>query len=219
MTFAVVLLAAGIVTMFVHPRRVPLWAGPTVFALIGLATQTIAWSTARSALDVLRDPLLFLVFAVPLAVLLDRIGVFAALAARVDDGRHLLLWLWLLGIGVTIVFNLDAAVVLLTPLYVRIAHRHGIPPVVLAFQPALLACLASNPLPVSNLTNLIVAEQHDLGLGEFLVHLGPVTVVACTVGWFGYRRWAGRVIAGGTEWACDVPDPAHVRAQLGRTGG
>ena len=100
----------------------------------------------------------------------------------------------------TIVFNLDAAVVLLTPLYVRIAHRHDIPPVVLAFQPALLACLASNPLPVSNLTNLIVAEQHDLGLGEFLVHLGPVTVVACTVGWFGYRRWAGGVIAG-TGWA------------------
>ena len=210
MTFAVVLLAAGIVTMFVHPRRVPLWAGPTVFALIGLATQTIAWSTARSALDVLRDPLLFLVFAVPLAVLLDRIGVFAALAARVDEGRHLLLWLWLLGIGVTIVFNLDAAVVLLTPLYVRIAHRHNIPPVVLAFQPALLACLASNPLPVSNLTNLIVAEQHDLGLGEFLVHLGPVTVVACTVGWFGYRRWAGGVIDG-TGWARDVPPyPAHV---------
>ena len=72
--------------------------------------------------------------------------------------------------AVTVVFNLDAAVVLLTPLYIRIARRHGYSPEMLAFQPALLACLASNPLPVSNLTNLIAAEHFDLGVGEFLDH-------------------------------------------------
>jgi arsenical pump membrane protein len=179
--------------MFVRPRRVPLWLGPTVAAALGIAIHTIPIDTARAALGDLRDPLLFLVFAVPLAVLLDRIGVFTALAGRMGHGERLLLWLWLLGIGVTVVFNLDAAVVLLTPLYIRIAERHGLPAVVLAFQPALLACLASNPLPVSNLTNLIAAERLDLGVGEFLAHLGPVTVVACTVGWFGYARWARSV--------------------------
>ncbi|HEY5424337.1 MAG TPA: hypothetical protein VIK05_12735 [Ilumatobacteraceae bacterium] len=49
-----------------------------------------------------------------------------------------------LAAAVTVVFNLDAAVVLLTPLYIRIARRHGYSPEMLAFQPALLACLASN---------------------------------------------------------------------------
>ena len=85
-------------------------------------------------------------------------------------------------------FNLDAAVVLLTPLYVRIARRHGEDPVALAFIPALMASLASTVLPVSNLTNLVVAEHLDLGAGDFLVHAAPAAVAAVVVGWFAYRR-------------------------------
>jgi arsenical pump membrane protein len=136
----------------------------------------------------LTKPLLFLLFAVPLAIVLDRIGVFAALAAMVDGGEHLVAWLWVLATGVTIVFNLDASVVLLTPLYIRIAQQHGYSPEMLAFQPAILACLASNPLPVSNLTNLIVAEHLDLGAADFARHLALPTIVACVVGWVGFRR-------------------------------
>ena len=49
------------------------------------------------------------------------VGFFAAVAALVDGGRHLRLGLWVLAAAVTVLFNLDAAVVLLTPLYVRIA--------------------------------------------------------------------------------------------------
>ena len=124
----------------------------------------------------------------PLAIVLDRIGVFEALAATVDGGKHLVGGLWLLATAVTIVFNLDASVVLLTPLYIRIAHRHGYPPEMLAFQPALLACLASNPLPVSNLTNLIVAEHFDLSVGEFLRHMVLPTFAACLVGVALFRR-------------------------------
>jgi len=166
----------------------PLWAGPAAGALIALVTRIVAWDDVSESLRLLRGPLLFLVFAVPLAVLLDRIGVFAALAAAVDGGRHLVAWLWVLAAAVTVVFNLDAAVVLLTPLYIRIARRHGLVPEMLAFQPALLACLASSPLPVSNLTNLIVAERFDLGVGDFLRHLALPTLVACVVGWFAFRR-------------------------------
>jgi arsenical pump membrane protein len=125
---------------------------------------------------------------VPLAILLDRIGVFAALAAMVDSGEHLVSALWLLATGVTIVFNLDASVVLLTPLYIRIAQRHGYPPEMLAFQPALLACLASNPLPVSNLTNLVVAEHFGLSVADFSRHLLLPTIAACNVGWLCFRR-------------------------------
>ncbi|MCU1501878.1 MAG: Citrate transporter [Ilumatobacteraceae bacterium] len=187
-----VLLILGIVTMFLRPRPVPLWVGPLAFAVIGVATTAIAWPRTRGALDSLRNPLLFLVFAVPLAVLLERIGVFAALAGWVAGGRHLQAWLWVLAAGVTIVFNLDASVVLLTPLYIHVARRNGIRPELLAFQPALLACLASNPLPVSNLTNLIVSEQFDLGVGAFLRNLALPTLLACSVGWLGYRRLARR---------------------------
>lgn len=88
----------------------------------------------------------------------------------------------------TALFNLDAAVVLLTPLYVRLARRRGLDPVPVAFMPVLLASLASSALPVSNLTNLIVAERLDVTATTFLVELGPATLAATLVGWWVYRR-------------------------------
>ena len=51
MSVAVVLLILGIVTMFVRPRRVPLWAGPFAFASLGAATTAIAWQAAGDAFD------------------------------------------------------------------------------------------------------------------------------------------------------------------------
>jgi len=184
---AVILLTSGVVALFVRPRSVALWVAPVVLAVIGLATTWVRWGDVHDSLRLLRNPLLFLLFAVPLAVLLDRIGVFGALAALVDGGRHLAAWLWVLAAAVTIVCNLDASVVLLTPLYIRIARRHGLAPEMLAFQPALLACLASSPLPVSNLTNLIIAERFHLGVGDFVRHLALPTLAACTIGWFAFR--------------------------------
>ena len=96
----------------------------------------------------------------------------------------------------TVLFNLDAAVVLLTPLYVRIAARHGDDPVALAFIPALMASLASTVLPVSNLTNLVVVEHIDLGAGDFLRHAAPAAIAAVVVGWFAYRAPRSRPPAG-----------------------
>lgn len=185
---AIVLLSLGVVSLFARPRPVPSWAGPTACALVGLVAHAVPHDDALDALTLLRDPLLFLVFAVPLAVGLDRVGVFGAIAARVDGGRHLVAALWVLAAFVTAVLNLDAAVVLLTPLYIRLAQRHGLSAEMLAFQPALLACLASGPLPVSNLTNLIVAERHSLRVTDFVVHMGPPTAVAVLVGWWCFRR-------------------------------
>ncbi len=76
---AVGLLVAGIAAMFLRPFRLPLWVGPVAAAAIGLATQVIHWHDASDSLHLLTKPLLFLLFAVPLAIVLDRIGVFAAL--------------------------------------------------------------------------------------------------------------------------------------------
>ncbi|HEV7535475.1 MAG TPA: SLC13 family permease, partial [Acidimicrobiia bacterium] len=102
--------------------------------------------------------------------------------------RHLHLGLWVFAAAVTTLFNLDASVVLLTPLYVRIARRHGLDPVALGFVPILLACFASSALPVSNLTNLLAAGRFDLGTADFAARLGPASAMATAVGYGAYRR-------------------------------
>src|SRR6478735_9663607 len=80
------------------------------------------------------------------------------------------------------------AAVPLTPLYARIARRADVDPLTLALVPLLLACLASSVLPVSNLTNLVVAEHVDLTTASLLTHLGLPSLAAVVVGWWGYAR-------------------------------
>ena len=110
-----------------------------------------------------------------------------------------MLALWVLAAATTAVLNLDTTIVLLTPLYVRLARNAHVPSgghdgdrvqfvLGVASIPLLLAAFASSFLPVSNLTTIIVAERTDLTSGSVLVHLGPASLAACTVGWLLYRR-------------------------------
>lgn len=185
-----VFLVLGSVGAIAPWRRLPGWAVPSVLALVALATGVVPISVGRTAFHDLAPALAFLLVAVPLAVLLDHTGFFAAVAAMFDGGRHLFLALWLIAAGTTIVFNLDAAVVLLTPLFVRIAERRSLDPVAFGAIPAVLASLASSVLPVSNLTNLIVAGRLELTALDFLTHLALPSAVAIGVGGVLHRRLA-----------------------------
>lgn len=145
---------------------------------------------AGDAVVAVAPALAFLVVGVPLAALLDELGFFDALAAELERRRPDLpvLALWLLAAGTTVVLNLDTTVVLLTPLYVRLAKRAGADPVPLALVPLLLAAFASSVLPVSNLTTLIATEQLDLGVSEVVANLALPSLAAVVVGWACYQR-------------------------------
>jgi len=214
---SVVWLAGAVVLLLVAHHRVrPMYAVSAMVAL-GLVTQSVELDVSRNALRTLGAPLGFLAAAVPLAVLLDHVGFFDAVAERVGAGTRLLPTLWVLAALVTTVLNLDASIVLLTPLYLRIARRHGIPPLRAAFIPVLLASLASSALPVSNLTNLIVAERNGTSTWSFIAHLAPASLAATVVGWFAYRRLARgqtgeRAVAEPTVGP--APSPAEQRRAL-----
>ena len=92
--------------------------------------------------------LLFQCAGVPLAALLDRLGFFDAVAVRIArPGRPVPVGaLWLLAAATTAVLNLDTTVVLLTPLYIRLARRSGADPLPVALVPLLLAALPGEVL-------------------------------------------------------------------------
>lgn len=183
------MVVASVLAM-VPPRRLPNWIGPLAVCVAGLLVGITPWAAARSAADDLAAPIAFLLIAVPLAVLLDETGFFASVAAMVGGGRHLRVGLWVMAALVTIVFNLDAAVVLLTPLYVRIALGRDEDPVVFGFMPALLASLASSVLPVSNLTNLIAVQRLGTSTGSFVGHLALPSIAAVALGGWIFLRLA-----------------------------
>lgn len=203
LALALVLLGLGVAGALARPFGLPAWVAPVLAAGVEVALAMPTPSGAARALRPLAPALGFLLAAVPLAVLLDGLGFFESLAGVVSSGRHLVGWLWALAALVTTVLNLDASVVLLTPLYVRVARRTGLSPLTLAFQPVLLAMLASSALPVSNLTNLIAVGRDGANPLQFLVHLGPPSLVATSAGYWFYR-WAMRP---GTPGTAEVTRP------------
>lgn len=185
---SLVLLALGVAGAVTRPRGLPKWMAPVLAAGVELIAGMVAPAGAARALHPLAPALGFLLAALPLAILLDGLGFFESLASILGRGRHLVGWLWVLAALATTVLNLDAAVVLLTPLYIRVARRSRLDPLTLAFQPVLLAMLASCALPVSNLTNLIAVGRTGASSIAFLVHLGPPSLVATVAGYLFYRR-------------------------------
>jgi arsenical pump membrane protein len=183
----IVILALAVAGALIRPFRMPAFMAPIVCAVVAVSSGLVSLQSASHSLRPLMAPLGFLLAAIPLAVLLDRFGYFEQVAARFGSGRLLVPGLWLLGAGTVAVLNLDAAVVLLTPLYVRIARHQGRSARYLGFQPVLLALLASSFLPVSNLTNLIAVARYKLVPWQFLEHLALTGLAACSLGFFLYR--------------------------------
>lgn len=186
-----VLLALAVAGAVLRPYRLPAFVAPVVCSLVAIAAGATTLHGAGHDLRPLVEPLAFLLAAIPLAVLLDRLGYFEELASSLAGRTHVVGGLWVLAAATVAVLNLDAAVVLLTPLYVRVARRKGLSPRFLGFQTVILALLASSFLPVSNLTNLIAVARYGVGPVSFLEHLGPPGLVACAVGYVLYRASVG----------------------------
>lgn len=217
----IALLVVAVAGAVVRPRGLPAWVAPVVCAGIALAAGTTTGSRADHALAPLAGALAFLLAAVPLAALLERAGVFAAATNRFGDGPLLVPGLWVLAAATTAVLNLDASVVLLTPLYARIAQRVGLPVWSLAIQPLVLSYLASSFLPVSNLTNLIAVGRTGVGAFEFVGHLGLPSLCASATGYVLYRRF---VNGAGTDLQASsgprrVPASRDERRALALGGG
>lgn len=190
--YTILLLFVAILGASFQIRKIPLWLVPTLCLILAFATSATRLSELTSTLKLFATPLGFLLSVVPLAVLLDKLGYFKEIGNIISRRKNVEGGLWILACATVITCNLDAAVVLLTPLYVHIAKERNIDVVSLAIQPALAATLASPFLPVSNLTNLIAVAHSHTPIGDYLIHMVPPSLLACLVGWLFYKFKVGK---------------------------
>lgn len=163
-------------------------------ALLGLGLETPA--QAENSLRAGESVLLFLLALLLLSALLGRSGFFdwaAVHAARLagGDGRRLYRNTFLLGALTTATLSLDTTAVILTPLVLAFVARLCLPARPYVFACAFVANTASLVLPVSNLTNLLLAAQFHLPFGGFVAHMALPQGVALLVN-YGLFRWLFR---------------------------
>jgi arsenical pump membrane protein len=184
-----VLFASTLLGVVIRPRGIaPGWwtCGAAAIALAtGLVQPTEVWTLVLVA----REALLFLLALLVLSELLEASGFFAwaavLAAGSARSGAGLLRNLLLLGALITIVLSLDTTAVILTPLVVAAVQRLDVPA-----RPYILACVfvsnvASLLLPVSNLTNLLLAAH--VPAARFAAAMGLPQLLTLLVLWAGLR--------------------------------
>jgi arsenical pump membrane protein len=185
----VIVLACLLTLLVVAVRHPSGWVEAT-FAVgataVTLATGVLHASDVRRVVEDLGPVLVFLVAILVVADVCARAGLFRWAAGLVllrsgASRSRLFTGLFLLAAVVTVVFSLDATVVLLTPIALAAVRLLDASP-----RPHAHACLrmansASLLLPVSNLTNLLAFNHLDLTFLGFARIMAPVLAVVLVV--------------------------------------
>lgn len=155
-------------------------------AAVALATGVISIGDIPIVFDIVWNATLTIVFIIIISLLLDEAGFFRWAALHIAQwggghGRALFALVILLGAIVAAFFSNDGAALMLTPIVLSMLLALGFTPAAaFAFVIAagFIADVASTPLVISNLVNIVVADYFDIGFRDYAAVMLPVNAVA-----------------------------------------